>query len=122
MPDDPRAVVIEGLRRLRDGSPCHLCADDYQAALDLVEDEARFEGNMRRYVERNPRLDPVRERSAQIRQANREVLSRMAPAPASPPRPRLGDATEVVRSWREGIQAVRPRPLQLLFGERRGRR
>ena len=126
MPDDPRSAVIEGLRRLRDASMCGHCRDDYDAALGLVESEAEFETNARRYVERNPAGELVRERTAQIREANSEVLRRMdgGPRPEAADerlvRFRLSDVGGTVRSWREGLSEMRPRPFSFLAGARRG--
>jgi len=132
MPDDPRSAVLDGLRRLRDQSLCGHCRDDYSAALKLVESEAEFETNARRYVERNPAALEVAERTSQIEQANAEVLRRMAPRQAlgvpvqAPPdrlvRFRVSDVGGTIRSWREGFAEIRPRPFAFLAGGRRGGR
>jgi hypothetical protein len=133
MDGDPRADARRALERLREGSLCGSCRQDYDTMIDALDRGGEFEELMRRYVEvgeRHPHASHLPERAAQITAARDEVARRLAaaPAPGQPQerggvlRYRPGEVRGVVRSWRETLGGLLPRPLGLLPGRDTRRR
>lgn len=127
--DDPRARAARALEELRAASVCGHCADDYTTMIDALARDGEFESAMREIVDRHPAASALDTRAAQIGVARDEAYRRagwpvVADGPARterPGRPTLDEARSTVRSWRETIGGVVPRPFTFLRPQQRRR-
>jgi len=137
--EDPREVARRALQSLHDRSVCGHCRTDYETMMQALERDGEFEILMREYVaadHRHPMAAELPERARSITAARDEVLHRLGREPAEPVPPasparaeqggglvrfRPGDARGVVRSWRDGLGTVIPRPFEFLCPRERRR-
>lgn len=117
--DDPRKQAITALTHLRESATCGTCRKDYDVMIDALERDGEFEGIMREYVaisRRHQDAGALLERTAGITGARNEaerllqkLKGKREPAPG------------FLRSMRNDVASVVPRPLGLLSPNRRRR-
>ena len=135
--------IREEAEAYRKESLCATCRDDGAAIMDWAERSAELEPLMVKYVaalDRHPMAREVPDRARQVTETRDEVLRRLGQGPPanvpqvytsenSRPAPkrdglflyRPGDARGVVRTWRDELSGIVPRPFGILPGPKRGR-